>query len=175
MEYYAIQVRTRAEDRFIKLFESKLESKRPGNNTRLLFPRRRLAIRRGGKTTQELVAVFPGYLFIESESGIDPVLFWALRHTDGFFRFLLSNTNIKALEGKDLRMVMHFIACGPIAEKSRVTFGDDDRIIVAEGPLKGLEGCIVKVDKRKGRAKVKLDLYDDSFTIDLAFEVIQRP
>jgi transcriptional antiterminator NusG len=36
----------------------------------------------------------------------------------------------------------------------------------------GLEGKIVKVDKRKGRAKIKLDLYNDSFAIDLAFEVI---
>ncbi|MDR2619211.1 MAG: antitermination protein NusG, partial [Treponema sp.] len=32
---------------------------------------------------------------------------------------------------------------------------------------------IIKVDKRKGRAKIKLDLYDDSFTIDLAFEVLE--
>jgi transcriptional antiterminator NusG len=36
----------------------------------------------------------------------------------------------------------------------------------------GLEGSIIKVDKRKGRAKIKLDLYNDSFSIDLAFEVI---
>jgi transcriptional antiterminator NusG len=41
-----------------------------------------------------------------------------------------------------------------------------------EGPLMGLEGRIIKVDRRKGRAKINLDLYNDSFTIDLAFEVI---
>jgi transcriptional antiterminator NusG len=36
----------------------------------------------------------------------------------------------------------------------------------------GLEGRIVKVDRRKGRAKIMLDLYNDSFSIDLGFEVI---
>jgi transcriptional antiterminator NusG len=36
----------------------------------------------------------------------------------------------------------------------------------------GLEGRIIKVDKRKRRAKIMLDLYNDSFSIDLAFEVI---
>ncbi|MCL2557796.1 MAG: antitermination protein NusG, partial [Treponema sp.] len=39
-------------------------------------------------------------------------------------------------------------------------------------PLKGLEGRIIKVDKRKKRAKIRLDLYDESFAIDLAFEII---
>jgi transcriptional antiterminator NusG len=101
-------------------------------------------------------------------------MYWSLRRTDGFFRFLKSNQDIRPLEGKDLATVLHFVGFGPVAEKSKVWFDDDDRIVVAEGPLKGLEGKIIKVDKRKGRAKVKLDLYDDSFTIDLAFEVIAR-
>jgi alpha-mannosidase len=34
---------------------------------------------------------------------------------------------------------------------------------------------IVKVDKRKMRAKVRLDLCQDSFRVDLAFEVMERP
>jgi len=44
--------------------------------------------------------------------------------------------------------------------------------MIVDGPLMGLEGRIIKVDKRKKRAKVKLNLYDDSFAIDLAFEVM---
>ena len=70
-------------------------------------------------------------------------------------------------------MALHFIKkIGPVAGKSKVYFDENSRIVVTEGPLMGLEGKIVKVDKRKGRAKIKLDLYDDSFAIDLAFEVI---
>jgi transcriptional antiterminator NusG len=53
-----------------------------------------------------------------------------------------------------------------------VYFNENSRIVVVEGPLVGLEGRIIKVDKRKGRAKISLDLYNDSFAIDLAFEVI---
>jgi transcriptional antiterminator NusG len=59
-----------------------------------------------------------------------------------------------------------------MAGKSRVYFNENSRIVVIEGPLMGLEGKIIKVDKRKGRAKIKLDLYDEAFAIDLAFEVI---
>jgi len=128
-----------------------------------------------GKIRDELAPVFPGYLFIEVEDSLNARLQWTLRRTEGFFRFLRSNQDICPLSGNDLRTVLHFIGIGSVSEKSKVYFNEADRIVVAEGPLKGLEGNIVKVDKRKGRAKVKLDLYDDSFTIDLAFEVIARP
>jgi len=37
-----------------------------------------------------------------------------------------------------------------------------------------IEGKIIKVDRRKKRAKVVLDLYDEAFSIDLAFEVIEK-
>jgi transcriptional antiterminator NusG len=98
---------------------------------------------------------------------------WAFRRTDGFFRFLKSNQNISPMADRDLEIVLHFIKnVGPVAGKSRVYFDENSRIVVTEGPLMGLEGSIIKVDKRKGRAKIKLDLYNDSFSIDLAFEVI---
>lgn len=170
MEYYALQVRTRGEDKYIRLFKAS----HPGEAIRLVFPLRRLSVRRLGKVADELAPVFPGYLFVEAADDLSAKLQWALRRTDGFFRFLRSNQDVAPLSGNDLRTVLHFVGSGQVAEKSKVYFNDADRIVVAEGPLKGLEGNIVKVDKRKGRAKVKLDLYDDSFTIDLAFEVIAR-
>ncbi|MDR3147356.1 MAG: antitermination protein NusG, partial [Treponema sp.] len=93
--------------------------------------------------------------------------------TDGFFRFLKSNQDISPMADRDLEVALHFIKnVGPVAGKSRVYFNEDSRIVVVEGPLMGLEGRIIKVDKRKRRAKIKLDLYNDSFSIDLGFEVI---
>jgi len=165
-----MQVRTCAEEKFIRLFHAGS----PEIDVKLIFPRRKLSIKKGGLTKDELAPVFPGYIFIEAESELSPVIFWRLRKTLGFYRFLKSNQDVRPLEGTDLKTVLHFIGMGSIVEKSKVYFDDDDRICVAEGPLKGLEGKIIKVDKRKGRAKVKLDLYDDSFAIDLAFEVIAR-
>jgi transcriptional antiterminator NusG len=124
---------------------------------------------------QTTPAVFPGYIFIEIEKKDTIVKYhWLFRRTDGFFRFLKSNQNIKPLAGRDLETVLHFVKkTGPLAGISRVYFNESSRIVVVDGPLSGLEGSIIKVDKRKGRAKVKLDLYDDSFSIDLGFEVIE--
>ena len=40
--------------------------------------------------------------------------------------------------------------------------------------MKGLEGRIIKVDKRKRRAKISLSLYEESFTIDFGFEILEK-
>jgi transcriptional antiterminator NusG len=171
MNYYAIQVRTRWEEQYIK----RLRAMHPELNIPVYFPQRRLDIRHQGKVTTSNAPVFPGYIFIEIDEE-DSILnyHWVFRRTEGFFRFLRSNQDIRALAGKDLEVVLHFIKkVGPIADKSKVYFDENSRIVVLEGPLMGLEGQIIRVDKRKGRAKIKLDLYDDSFAIDLAFEMIQ--
>jgi len=170
MNYYAIQVRTRAENKFIKLFRAF----HPEVTFPIYFPQRQLDIRRKGKIRQSMSPVFPGYIFIEAENDGEILAHqWEFRRTEGFFRFLRSNQDITPLTDRDLELVLHFIKSpGSIAGRSRVYFNENSRIVVVEGPMMGLEGRIVKVDKRKGRAKINLDLYKDSFTIDLAFEVI---
>jgi transcriptional antiterminator NusG len=170
VNYYAVQVKTRAEEKYIKL----LRALHPEITFPIYFPRRRIDIRRKGMVSPSTNAVFPGYIFAELDEGEDIHRYqWAFRRTDGFFRFLKSNQNITPLADRDLAVVLHFIkSVGPVAGKSRVYFNEQSRIVVVDGPLMGLEGQIIKVDKRKGRAKIKLDLYNDSFTIDLGFDVI---
>jgi transcriptional antiterminator NusG len=170
MNYYAIQVKTRAENRFIKLFKALY----PEITLPIYFPQRKLDIRRNGKLRASMSAVFPGYIFIEASCDEEVIACqWEFRRTEGFYRFLRSNQEITPLADRDLELVLHFINNpGGIAGRSRVYFDENSRIIVVEGPLMGLEGRIIKVDKRKRRAKIMLDLYNDSFSIDLAFEVI---
>ncbi|MCL1928759.1 MAG: antiterminator LoaP [Treponema sp.] len=171
MNYYAIQVKTRGEEKYIRLFRA-LNSDCP---IEIYFPKRTVPIRRKGVMVQSTPAVFPGYIFLECGVEILRHYHWQFRRTDGFFRFLKSNQNIQPLAGKDLETVLHFIKkAGPLAGISQVYFDINSRIVVIDGPLAGLEGNIVKVDKRKKRAKIKLDLYDDSFTIDLGYELIEK-
>jgi transcriptional antiterminator NusG len=170
MNYYALQVKTRSEEKYIKL----LKALHPDISCPIYFPQRKVDIRRRGRISTSTAPVFPGYIFVEAGEE-DEILRhqWDFRRTDGFFRFLRSNQNITPLAGKDLEVALHFIKkVGPVAGKSKVYFNENSRIVVTEGPMMGLEGKIIKVDKRKGRAKIKLDLYDDSFSIDLAFEII---
>jgi transcriptional antiterminator NusG len=165
-----MQVKTRGEDKFIKLFRAL----HPEINAAIYFPKRELKERHEGETLRHTLSVFPGYLFIEIDETEKIQNFqWSFRRTDGFIRFLHSNQKIVPLEGRDLEVVLHFIKIpGAVAGISKIYFNENDKIVVMEGPLKGMEGKVVKIDKRKGRAKIKLDLYDDAYLVDLAFEVI---
>ena len=172
MAFYALQVKTRGEEQFIRQFRAQ----NPEITLPLHFPQRELNLRRGGRIVPSKLPVFPGYVFLELDDEENVYRHqWEFRKTKGFYRFLRSNQDIAPLQNRDLELVMHFIReVGPLAGISKVYFDENARIVVISGPLAGLEGRIVKADKRKGRAKIKLDLYGDSFCIDLAFEVLVK-
>ena len=171
MNYYAVQVQTGKEEKIIETVQTNLAFRI--DKQFFIFPKRQLKIRKAGVEKPELKPIFPGYFFIEAES-IDRELYNTLRHTQGFYRFLKSNQDIIALSGRDLSILQHFLKFGQTISTSQVYFDENDRICVTAGPLKGLEGMVVKVDKRKKRAKVKMDFSNDSIFIDLGFEIIKE-
>jgi transcriptional antiterminator NusG len=77
------------------------------------------------------------------------------------------------LDRDDTELLNHFLSFGDVVGPSVVYFDEQKRIRVVSGPLRGMEGRIVKVDKRKGRARVKLDLYNESFQIDFGFQALE--
>jgi len=173
MNVYIIQVETGTEERFIALVRATPElssSDIPEFN--LLWPRRNLTIRKRGRRIRTNQPLFPGYLILESETISEP-LYRGFRRTPGFYRFLRGNHDIVALEGTQKEMIRRLLSFGEVVSQSKAYFDVNNRIHVTEGPLKGLEGCIVKVNRRKGRAKVRMDLYEDSFLVDLGFEVME--
>jgi transcriptional antiterminator NusG len=167
--YYVVQVRTRSEEKFLKFANPIVQSM----NIRIFWPRRSLRIRKRGKWKNIDTPIFAGYIFLEVES-ISNELYWNLKRLPGFFRFLKNNHNILPLPEKDARILNSLLQLGEVVKKSTITFDENNRISIIEGPLKGLEGCIVKIDRRKGRAKVRLDLYDQSHLVDLGFKALEK-
>lgn len=175
MKYYVLQVITGEEKKFIGLAKINFNLNLPGFDVKdsLMWPRRKLTIRKNGVNKESLAPIFPGYLFLEAER-LTPDIQWILRRTTGFVRFLKSNQNIEPIAGTDKELLLHFLHFGEIVEKSNVWFDKNKKIRVLNGPMKGMEGQIVKVDRRKKRAKISLSLYKESFTIDFGFEILEK-
>jgi transcriptional antiterminator NusG len=167
MPFFALQIWTGNEAKFLALAARVLA----GSSARLLWPRRSLRIRRGGLWRESVSPIFPSYVFLQS-AAVDPDLYAGLKRTPGFVRFLPSNETIGPLEHKDQALLSHFLSFGEVVEKSAAYFDENRRIRVISGPLKNLEGMIVRVDRRKGRARVRLELYEDSFEVDFGFEAL---
>ena len=170
MLYYAVQVKTRGEDEYVRRLNSTLQY----TQLSLFVPKRSVQIRKRGQTRKVMATIFPGYVFLGLPEPLPPDLRWHIRRTPDFYRFLPSNQDCLPLTGRDLDLFTHFISFGECADSSKVFFDENDRIVVLEGPLKGLEGLVIRVDRRKRRGKVQLDMCRNSFLIDLAFTVVDR-
>ncbi|MFP4375914.1 MAG: antiterminator LoaP [Spirochaetales bacterium] len=167
MSFYVINVQTGKELDFLTHARERID---PAHAT-FYFPRRKLSIRKKGQRKEVSAPIFPGYIFLQ-DGEIGETLFQAIKRVPGFYRFLESNQRIIPLSGDDLELISHFIKFGEVIGKSTVKFDENSRIYVLSGPLEGLEGKIVKIDKRKQRAKVQLDLYQESFLVDFGFELL---
>jgi transcription termination/antitermination protein NusG len=170
MIYYALQVHTGREKIFID--EMKTQLPESGPEYQFIYLQRKMLIRKQGSTRDKLLPLFPGYLFLESDDKIDLEARSIMRKSDSFYRFLKSNQNITPLDDHDLKLLKHFMDFGKTAGTSQVYFDKDQHIVVISGPLKGLEGFIIKTDKRKHRAKIQIDFENSPMTIDLSFEMI---
>ncbi len=172
MNFYIIQVATGREQAFIDNLNKLSPGLAQAHN--FIYLTRELFIRRKGKEVRELQPVFPSYIIVQTVNAIDSTTLVELKKNPDFYHFLKSNTDITSLAGTDLAIIRHFMGLGPRIGPSLVKFDENDRIVVIEGPLKGFEGSIVKVDRRKQRAKIRVDFCGSSHTMDLSFEDISK-
>ena len=175
MNYYVFQVLTGQEKKYIHLAEYnfKVHHVPLEERGKIIWPQRKLTLRKRGKQKEKVAPIFPGYLFLNKDT-LEPDIYWILKKTSGFVRFLKSNQNIQPIVGDDKKLLLHFLSFGEIVEKSTVWFDKNNRIRVINGPMKGLEGKILKVDRRKKRAKIKLSLYEESFKVDFGFDILEK-
>lgn len=139
----------------------------------LVFPRRKLMIRKQGKSREKQEPLFPGYLFLRCEE-VSPDHIHAVRTTPGIFSFLKVDGAPLPLYREEEEQLARFLRHGEIAGISTIDLRENQRIAVLRGPLMGQEGLIVKIDKRKKRAKVRLSLYKEAFLVDFGFEFVEK-
>ena len=168
MDWFVVQVLTGKEEDFRTFARAMVPTWCQGE---MHLPIRRLPVRRNGKVRLSDKPVFPGYLFIATDS-LTPEMAGAYRRVPGFMRWLGNGAVPLPLGVDDLDVLQGLLSHGEILGISRIRYTNDMRIQVVDGPLKGLEGRIIRVDKRKQRARVCLDMYRNSFEVDFAFELI---
>lgn len=170
MEWFAVQVLTGKEKEY-RLFANSLVPVE--QQAKLYIPTRRMVIRRRGTEIAEERPVYSGYIFLVSDT-MSPEQAGLYRRVPGFVRWVGTDGRPQGIRTEDLEVLHHLLSHGEILGISRARYDENMRIQVIEGPLKGLEGRIVRVDKRKRRARVRLDLYNNSFEVDFGFELIEE-
>jgi transcriptional antiterminator NusG len=125
---------------------------------------------RNGKPKKESRPLIPGYVFFESGRVPDweaivwfPAVYKPLSYADDSF----------ALRGRDLEFVRSLMKNNGVYKISRAV-ADGSKIRIVDGPLKDYEGSIVKVNRRKGWALVKIAGEGIINNIWLGFELLEE-
>lgn len=163
MDCYCMMVRTGYEEKFKGLAAERfaLADEPP----RFYFFQKNMRSRSG---TRFLEPLFPGYVFMETERlGADEIDM--LKEVSGFYHFLYSNEAPLKLRGYDLEYFSLFRKSGEILGLSRATFDKNQRIVIVDGPLKGFEGKIIRVNRRCKRVTVEIDMFECGKKVDLCY------
>ena len=166
--YFVLQVKTGNEGKYISSARRALDDRQG----KLIWPRRTMVIRKGGEKREIRQSLYPGYLFFETQELSDDSIM-ALKRTPGFIHFLKSNHDIIPLDRRDRETFCNLVSYGEVLGKSLAVFDENNRIRVVDGPLSRLEGNIVRVDRRKGRARVALTLHGRTLLADLSFDTLE--
>jgi len=162
MKWYVLHVMT-GEETTVK---DKLLRDLPGTNA--LVPRRKIKERHRGIWKEVIRILFPSYVFVQMK--LDEKNYYAARGIPGVFKFLGPN-GPAAVPDNQMANVLRWCGGEELVGLSRIEIGKEIKVI--DGPLKGMEGQIIRIDKRKGRARVKITLFQEAKEIDLGIEIIQ--
>ena len=181
MEHYCLMVKSGGEDAFKRDFEKNLkksalmeggaQEESPAPSAKISFFKKKM---RDSKKREFEEALFPGYVFLSAKS-LDARVEEAAKRAKNFYHFLDSNSNIQKLQGSDHEILSNLLKFGETQGISQAYFDKDQRIVIANGPLVGFEGKITKVNRKRGRATVQVDLCSNTMKFDLAFEEMAAP
>lgn len=139
--------------------------------TRSFVPTRRINIKRAGEWTTETKALFPGYLFVDSQKITDLAL--KIRSLKGFNKILDSDEEYLPLTDEENIFIDKLYDDGGMFDTS-VGIIDGDQIKITSGPLFGMEGNIRKIDRHKREAYVEITMFGQKKIISVGLEIIEK-
>lgn len=138
----------------------------------VFIPRREVMRRNGGVTTKVIEVLFPGYLFVVTENPRE--LCAQLRDIPTFTRMLGgSDKRFIPLDQSEIDCLEEFCGVNRVVEMSRGVI-EGNQVCVSEGPLKGREGIIKKIDRHKQCAYVDMEFMGRVKSIKLGLEIVRK-
>ena len=122
-----------------------------------------------GSTSLVTQIIFPGYVFLEAEPGNEYVF---RIPKDGAVKLLATSDQTWQLYGSDERFARWVFSLEGLISLSKAN-KEGDRVEIICGPLKDLEGSILRVDKRNQSGQVALLFNNRMVKTWLGFEFVK--
>ena len=123
-----------------------------------------------GTALEELRTLLPGYVFVYTD---EPVEYPRAAFRLSFVVRLLGNEDVNyVLQADDEKFAMMLLGCGGTIGILKA-YQEGDRVKLAEGALGGIEGEIIKLDRRHGRAKIQYQFAGTACTTWVGYDLIE--
>lgn len=176
MDWYALFVETGKE----KVVQDYLRMSFEESVLFSIVPQRKVPEKRQGTVHHVIKKMFPGYVLFKTDMNNDtfhkiqkiPNSHYLVNH--GTYYSKSKGACFSKIHEDEMALILRLIGEEEIIDYSKVVV-ENSSVFVTSGPLKGMEGRIQKVDKRKRRAKIRLDFMGVEKCVDVGIEVISKP
>ncbi|MBO6193579.1 MAG: antiterminator LoaP [Clostridiales bacterium] len=135
------------------------------------IPFRKCRRKRNGVWKDEKTVLFPGYVFLITEHPDE--LYDQLRRVEGMTKLLRADRTILELTKNEEELLINLGGANHIVEMS-YGYIEGQKVTITEGPLKGLEGEIRKIDRHKRSCIVEIDMFGQKTRMTVGLEIVEK-
>ena len=169
MAMYVVQVMGGRERHVAEL----INKIKPESIEECFTPSFELMKKRGGEWRRVTDILFPGYLFIVSDDATKA--YAQLRAIPAFTRLLGSRDDgFTPLTSDEMAWLEAFTTVRGRVVPMSTAIIEGDRVIVTDGPLKGHETLLSKIDRHKRLAFLDMHMFGRNKTIKVGLEVVRK-
>lgn len=162
-KWYALHTRSH--------FELKVYDGLQGKSIEAFLPRIQVMSRRKDRRKKILVPLLPGYVFVHTD--LNPEEHLSILKTFGIVRLIgVKGTPLPADDGEIASLMVLDGTDRTVQNRSYMKKGD--RVIIMEGPLKGLVGFYIRHNGRNDKVVVSIELLQRSLEIEIEDWALER-
>jgi len=155
-KWYAIHTRSH--------FEQKVYDSFCGKSIETFLPKIQVMSRRKDRRKKILVPLLPGYVFVQYN--LDPEIYWDIVKTVGVVRMVgFEGKPVPASDGEIQSLMILDGTDRTVQNQAYMRRGD--RVMIMEGPLKGLVGFYVRHKGRTDKVVVNIELLNRSLAVEI--------
>lgn len=169
MEWHVLFVKTGDEEKIARLLQKE--------DLNAFVPKMNMMYRKQGESTLVKKTMFPGYVFVECDLKQHEFMLFLTRIHEKYPKFMrvlkVDKEGTSVLYPDEKEYLKSLLNERYVLDHSTGLI-EGDRTIITDGPLKGLENTILKIDRHKRRALIEVMLCNVPTQVKVSLEIISK-
>ncbi len=163
VKWYALHARSRHEDVVLEGLRRK--------SVEVFVPKMQVMSRRKDRRKRILVPLLPGYVFVHTD--LNPYQYWDIIKTYGVVRIIGAEGRPVAVKEEEIES-LQILDGTDRTVRNRTYMKRGDRVMIMEGPLKGLTGFYLRHKGKSDKVVVSIELLRRSLAVEVENWIVEK-